>query len=258
MADPSLPRRIDPTPLDCYLDMARARRLCMRRAAASCRPPMHCCSSRAGRIAFGATGAATTESHTDCDETGLVTELEALLEDAVRRQLVADVPVGVLLAVESTPAWSRRWRRAPRTRPHLYRPLSRGRRLRRDAACEVDCAALGTEHAELAVERPSAEIMPLLARQFDEPIADSSMVPTYLICRAVRQHCKVALGGDGGDELFGGYRHYSRMLWMQEHVGRFRARCAGRSPARPTPYCRWVSAAAAGWRRSRGPRPTYR
>jgi asparagine synthase (glutamine-hydrolysing) len=78
----------------------------------------------------------------------------------------------------------------------------------------------GTEHTELAIERPSVEILPLLARQFDEPIADSSMVPTYLICRAVRSHCKVALGGDGGDELFGGYRHYSRMLWMHERVGR--------------------------------------
>src|SRR3546814_10445386 len=49
-----------------------------------------------------------------------------------------------------------------------------------------------------------------LAWQYDEPIADSSMLPTYLLARAVRPFATVALGGDGGDELFGGYRHYSR------------------------------------------------
>src|SRR3546814_6599302 len=51
-----------------------------------------------------------------------------------------------------------------------------------------------------------------LAWQYDEPIADSSMLPTYLLARAVRPFATVALGGDGGDELFGGYRHYS---WLQ-------------------------------------------
>ena len=59
----------------------------------------------------------------------------------------------------------------------------------------------------------------VLARQFDEPMVDSSMIPTYLVSRLIRKHCTVALGGDGGDELFGGYGHYNRLLWMQRRLG---------------------------------------
>jgi asparagine synthase (glutamine-hydrolysing) len=67
-------------------------------------------------------------------------------------------------------------------------------------------------------------VIPSLARQFDEPMADSSMIPTWLVSRLVRQHCTVALGGDGGDELFAGYAGYSNLLWMQERLRMIPAR----------------------------------
>jgi asparagine synthase (glutamine-hydrolysing) len=54
-------------------------------------------------------------------------------------------------------------------------------------------------------------------------MADSSMFPTWLVCHLIRKHCTVALGGDGGDELFGGYSHYSRLLWMAKHLSRIPA-----------------------------------
>src|SRR5262249_62241258 len=73
----------------------------------------------------------------------------------------------------------------------------------------------GTDHVELEAEATSVDLLPRLARQFDEPIIDSSMIPTYLVSKLVRQHCTVALGGDGGDELFGGYASYARLLRMQ-------------------------------------------
>ena len=78
----------------------------------------------------------------------------------------------------------------------------------------------GTTHIELDAEQTSGDLLPALARQYDEPIIDSSMIPTYLVSRVVRQHCTVALGGDGGDELFGGYTHYRRLLKLQQ-VTRF-------------------------------------
>src|SRR5262249_38246221 len=77
-----------------------------------------------------------------------------------------------------------------------------------------------TEHLELEMGDSTVELLPVLARQFDEPMVDSSMIPTYLISQLARRHCTVALGGDGGDELFGGYVHYSRLLRMQRTIGR--------------------------------------
>ncbi len=75
-----------------------------------------------------------------------------------------------------------------------------------------------TEHVELDARDTSPELMYALAHQYDEPMADSSMIPTSLLCQLVRGHCKVALGGDGGDELFGGYIHYPRLLLLQRYA----------------------------------------
>jgi asparagine synthase (glutamine-hydrolysing) len=78
----------------------------------------------------------------------------------------------------------------------------------------------GTEHTDLAAGTAPVDLLPELARQYDEPIADSSIVPSYLVSRLIRQHATVALGGDGGDELFGGYNHYSWVQW-QSRARRF-------------------------------------
>ena len=76
-----------------------------------------------------------------------------------------------------------------------------------------------TEHIELEALETTVDLLPILARQFDEPIVDSSMIPTFLVSQLIRKHCTVALGGDGGDELFGGYHSHDRMVLLQKCFG---------------------------------------
>lgn len=143
----------------------------------------------------------------------LVNELEVTLERAVKRQLVADVPVGLLLSggVDSSliAALASRHCSALNTFTVAF-----GGHSSHDESAHARLIAnhFGTQHHEIVADPATVDLLPLLARQYDEPVNDSSMLPTYLVTRYVRKHCKVVLGGDGGDELFGGYPHYDRIL----------------------------------------------
>lgn len=153
------------------------------------------------------------------DEAGLLAEFEALLEDAVRKQLMADVPVGVLLSggVDSSLITAMAVRASSQVKTFT---VGFGGFDKYDESEHARLIArfFGTEHVELNAGEATPDLLAMLARQYDEPMADSSMIPTYLVSRLVRQHCTVALGGDGGDELFGGYAHYDRLLWKQQRV----------------------------------------
>jgi len=77
---------------------------------------------------------------------------------------------------------------------------------------------LGTDHQAIRVTAADARsVIPLLSRLYDEPFSDSSQIPTYLVCQAARQHVTVALSGDAGDELFGGYNRYfwGKRVWQR-------------------------------------------
>lgn len=146
----------------------------------------------------------------DTDPEALTTHLHALLRDAVSRQLVADVPVGILLSggvdssiiaaiaaeVSSTPI-STYTVRFPGSPSFDEGPFAR-----------MVASYLGTSHTELEASPASTDLLGRLARQFDEPMADSSMVPMFLVSEEIRRHATVAIGGDGGDELFAGYKRY--------------------------------------------------
>jgi len=137
-------------------------------------------------------------------------QLEKLLGDAVKRRMVADVPVGAFLSGgidSSTVAALMKAANAGPVRTYTIGFEHSGY----DEAVHSAAVAkhLGTEHTEMIVKPQDAlDVIPRLAEMYDEPFADSSQIPTYLVSAMTRQHVTVALSGDGGDELFGGYTRY--------------------------------------------------
>lgn len=226
LADPTMPRRIDPESLDCFLGMGFIPGgRCMLQGYNKL-PPAHALrfDLRTGDAKiwryWQLPGLQSTLKNHRADETLLIQELEPLLQDAVRRQLVADVPVGILLSggVDSSLITAMAVRTTSKVKTFTVRFPGHGK-LDETEHARIIAKQFNTEHIELDAQPPEADILSRLAAQFDEPIIDSSMIPTFLVTQVVRQHCKVALGGDGGDELFGGYNHYSRLLWMQSRLG---------------------------------------
>jgi asparagine synthase (glutamine-hydrolysing) len=226
LAHPKLPRHIDPAALDCYLAMGFVPGDRCILQGYNKLPPAHAMTfdlnqSRAQVWRYWQLPEMEPLSGSGTlDEIALLDELETLLEDAVGRQLVADVPVGVLLSggVDSSLITAMAVRRSSQVRTFSIGFPGHGKH---DETLYARLIAkhFGTQHTELIAVPTTADLLPRLAHQFDEPMVDSSMIPTWLVSNLVRQHCTVALGGDGGDELFGGYDHYSRLLWMQAHLG---------------------------------------
>lgn len=238
MADPAFPRRIDPEALDCYMaeGYVPAGRSILKNVRKL--PPAHAMmfdlksgQSKLWRYWRLPVWDPST-SPAAVSEGVLLDELEGLLENAVRRQLVADVPVGILLSggADSSLVTAMAVRSNPKVKTFTIRFPGHGKYDETEHA-QLIARHFGTEHVELEAEVGTVDLLPRLARQFDEPMIDSSMIPTYLVSRLVRQHCTVALGGDGGDELFGGYSHYNRLLWLQRRFG-YVPRCLRRAMAK--------------------------
>ena len=142
-------------------------------------------------------------------EDELAEELLERLRDSVRAHLIADVPVGVLLSggVDScTLAALASEINAP-VRTFTIGFDERGFDERSLARLIAD--RYSTDHHELVLRPDAVELLPALSAAFDEPFADASAIPTYLVSELARRHVKVALSGEGGDEFFGGYNYYA-------------------------------------------------
>lgn len=149
-----------------------------------------------------------------CDAEELKGRLLELLRTSVQRQMIADVPIGILLSggVDSSLITAVAASGGATNLRTFTVSFPGHKEYDESMYAKIVARHFSTQHTVLEASQASADILPELAAQFDEPIADSSMVPTYMVAKLVKQCCTVALGGDGGDELFGGYPTYS---WLQ-------------------------------------------
>jgi asparagine synthase (glutamine-hydrolysing) len=142
-------------------------------------------------------------------EEDLAEELRTRLRDSVRAHLIADVPVGILLSggIDSA-ALTAFAALESSERVSTFSIGFEERSFDERARARVVAERYGTDHHELVLRPNAVELLPRIAEVFDEPFADSSAVPTYLVSELARSHVKVAMSGEGGDELFGGYFNY--------------------------------------------------
>lgn len=143
--------------------------------------------------------------------------LDKNLRAAVAERMISDVPLGAFLSggIDSSLVCALMQEQSEtKVRTFTIRFLEADRNEADEAAAVA--AHLGTDHSELTATADSAlELLEELPTVFDEPFADPSQVPTLLVSRLARQHVTVALSGDGGDESFGGYRHYKLMTQFE-------------------------------------------
>lgn len=177
------------------------------------------------------------EPAADADVNELMSQVESLMHDAVRLRLRSDVPVGVLLSggLDSSLVVASAAHAA--TRVKTFTIGFPGSRLDETGYASLVARHFGTDHHVLALPDSSLSALEEFASVVDEPLADSSLIPAYLVSKMTAGQVKVALGGDGGDELFGGYGDYTmamrdarRLAWLPPVALKKLALAAGSLP----------------------------
>lgn len=207
------PTEVDPLAIDCYLHhFSPTQEHSILRAVGKLHPGEYLVFSPAGtrreqywRPDF--------QHQLDLTEEEWLERIDAALDKAVARRLVSDVPLGFFLSggIDSSlvVAYAAR---------HVPKPLTFSIGFHESAFSELSYARMvaeryGTDHHEIILEPDVLGVLTLLLSEYGEPFADASSLPTFFVSKAARQEVTVALTGDGGDELFGGYRIYGATYW---------------------------------------------
>ncbi len=185
-------------------------------------PPANCITVRDGKLSIDEYWQLSYADKRKEGESVLREELYELLDDSVRRQMVADVPIGAFLSGGFDSSGIVHLMSRAATGPVSTYSVGFGEGFAQynelDAANRF-ASDYGTRHNQIVVRPNAADLMPDLVGLLDEPVADSSFVLTYLVAKLARQTSTVILSGVGGDEIFGGYRRYLNL-----ELGRYMSR----------------------------------
>jgi asparagine synthase (glutamine-hydrolysing) len=221
LANKSIDRKICKKALDCYLSMGYVPNDLSIIDKVKKLPQGHhlTFNLNTGESVIEKYWALPSEINTSMEEPELLERFDYLIKDSVKKQLQADVPVGILLSggLDSSiiTAIAADMKENVSTFTVAFPD---DKKYDESSHASLIAEYYNTNHHQLNSSSIKVDILNELSFQFDEPIIDSSMVPTYLVSKEISKYCKVALGGDGGDELFGGYEHYSRLLWTEKYL----------------------------------------
>jgi asparagine synthase (glutamine-hydrolysing) len=235
LEDEEVPRDVDEQAIDCYLAYGYVPAPLSAFAAVRKLPPATTMVYEGGRVALERYWQLDfSHKHAVSDPRELHAPLLETLRDAVRRRLVADVPLGAFLSggIDSSAVVAAMAQEMTEPVRTFSIGFGGGRFDELEHAREV-AQLFGTEHEELHVRPDAIEIAPTIARHYGEPFADSSAIPSFYLAEMTRRHVTVALNGDGGDESFAGYTRYAANV------------VAGRLEGLPAPLRRLGSALAA-------------